>query len=498
MIMVSEKEYFLLSFLSYCNFTKKHYHKNLYEVWSENKDFNLCQSSFITLQLKFQSLFLQFFEKELKEWHIVFHDNRRARKLSSSQSGFYAICFQNQQEEYVLAFRGSEINPIEDAYQDFISTDLAIGMGKIPVQFHEGVEVYEKLIQHFHLQPSQLSLTGHSLGGGIAQYVALSIDRLHQYVPITYTWNAVGVNKKGIVHIGEFINLQEILEKIPELSQEQRSSLLAFREEYQEFFSQEYEKTKGLSEKKIKLDSAFFKRLYSQTKIEQYLKYLSLSQREKLLEQSDFWNKLFDLQNFYQKIKDGETFIQKINKKEAYQERIINYGHSSDLTHSLFLHIGKQCFIDKNSKLSGKKKESFLDRIPLLKKSFISYHAEVVFLPFWGNGENSQSLTKELSSSYIASVLRKILQKESLFKPDFLASYYARETLTEKNYIKYKQELIQALKKSSKILYCKEIQKQLESYSYEEFQLLWEEMQNRMASPYRYQDLFDVLAYEYC
>lgn len=498
MLMISQKESFLFSFLSYCNFTKKIYHRNLYELWLENKEKSLSQSAFIMLQPKFHKQFLHFFEKELKEWTVVHIENRRAKKLSSSQSGFYAICFKNSQEEYLLAFRGSEINPIEDAYLDFINTDLVIGMGKIPIQFHEGVEVYEKIMQEFHLDSSQLSITGHSLGGGIAQYVALSVDRLHHYVPRTYTWNAVGVNKKGIVHIGEFLNLQEILEKIPSLSQEQRHNLLPFAEEYQDFFSQEYEKMKELKAKNLSLDASFFKRLYSQTKIESYLKYLSPSQQQKLFEQEDFWNKLFDFQNFYQKIKDGEIFIQQINENKNYKERIINFGHSSDLTHSLYPHIGDQCLIDKNLTPASLKKESFLDKIQLLKKSFVSCHGEGMFLPFFGEAQESTSLSTNLSKAYLAATLRKLFQQEKLFSPEFLASYYAREAIPEKQILKYKQQVTQALKKYSKILYHKEVRKQIEALSEKEFQSLWKEIQNRMPNPYRYGDIFDVLAYEYC
>lgn len=498
MLMISAKEYLLLSFLSYCNFTKKNYKRNLYELWQENNGKNFSNSAFMMFQPKFHSYFLAFFEEELKAWSVVSIDTRRAKNLSSSQSGFYAVCFKNKKEDYVLSFRGSEIIPIEDAYLDFVSTDLAIGMGKIPIQFHEGVEVYEKIVQEFQLEYSQLSLTGHSLGGGIAQYVALSVDRLHHHIPKTCTWNAVGINKKGIVHIGEFLNLQEILDNIPSLNKEQRISFLAFAEEYQDFFGQEYEKMRTLKEKNLTLDSAFFKRLYAQTKIESYIKLLSSSQQKKLLEHDDFWNKLFDIQNFYQKIKDGEAFMNKIHKNKSYQEKIVNYGHSSDLTHSLFPHIGLQCLVDRNLTSPSSKKESFFDRIQLLKKSFISCHSESVFLPFFGKEEESQLLKTELSTAYLAAMLRKLLQQEKLFTPELLATYYSREPIPENQIMKYKQQIIQSLKKYTKVLYCNEMRKQMEALSEKDLLFLWKEAQNRMASPYRYEDIFDVLAYEYC
>ena len=48
--------------------------------------------------------------------------------------------------------------PLEDAYKDFIETDLAIGLGKIPLQFYEGVEVYYNLVNKHKILPKNISL----------------------------------------------------------------------------------------------------------------------------------------------------------------------------------------------------------------------------------------------------------------------------------------------------------------------------------------------------
>ncbi|HEY4533450.1 MAG TPA: hypothetical protein VIG61_04780 [Fusobacterium sp.] len=492
--MITEKEYFLLALLSYCDFSKKHIGKNLWKIWEEEQEKKTFRTSFILLHAKFHSQFLSFFEEELKKWFIIQIDNRKARKVSSSQSGFFSVCFGNIKQEYVLSYRGSEIFPLEDAYQDFINTDLAIGLGKIPAQFHEGVEVLENLVQSLGLRYEQISLTGHSLGGGIAQYVALSIHRLHQYIPKTYTWNAVGVNKKGIVHIGEFLNLQEILQNVSSLTKEQKYQLEEFNEEYQEFFSREYQKMKETRKEQLLLDAAFFKRLYSQTRIETYFKFLSKTQQEQLIQQDHFWEKLFDVQNFYQKIKDGELFINKIKKNTEYQKKIINYGHSEDLTNSLFSHIGKQYFVDKKLSSIRSSKRNFLEKIPFLKKSLSSCHCENVFLPFFGEGS---SLQKKLSLHYISAAARKLIQQEKLFSKEFLAAYYSREELSGITLGKYRQELIEAFRKYQKILYSRQIIEQLESFSSEEMEEFWQAFLKRMASPYRYLDVFDILVYEY-
>lgn len=384
--MITEKEYFLLALLAYCDFSKKHIGKNLWKIWEEEKEKKTFRTSFTLLQSKFYPQFMTFFEEELKKWFIIRIDNRKAKKISSSQSGFFSVCFGNSKQGYVISYRGSEVYPLEDAYQDFINTDLTIGMGKIPIQFHEGIEVVEKLVQDLGLKYPQISLTGHSLGGGIAQYVAFSLHNLHQYIPITYTWNAV-----GITHI-------------------------------------------------------------------------------------------------------EELSIQKIKRNIDYQKKIVNYGHSEDFTNSLFSHIGKQYFVDR--KLSSKRinHRNFLEKIPFLKKSLSSFHCENVFLPFFGEGK---SLQKKVCLAYLAAACRKLIMQEKLFSKDFLADYYLQTDLSKITLEKYRRELIEALKKYTKALYCKQIIEQLEDFSPQDMQVFWKEFLRRIASPYRYLDVFDILVYEY-
>lgn len=87
--MITEKEYFLLALLSYCDFSKKHIGKNLWKIWEEEQEKKTFRTSFILLYPKFHSQFLPFFEEELKQWFVIHIDNRKARKISSSQSGFF-------------------------------------------------------------------------------------------------------------------------------------------------------------------------------------------------------------------------------------------------------------------------------------------------------------------------------------------------------------------------------------------------------------------------
>ena len=116
---------------------------------------------------------------------------------------------------------------------------MAIGLGKIPLQFYEGVEVYYNLVNKHKILPKNISLTGHSLGGGIAQYVALSVDKNSQTIPYTYTWNAVGINRDGIVSVLDYIDLEKILKEQTDLTVEERNIFLPFKQPYLEFLSKE-------------------------------------------------------------------------------------------------------------------------------------------------------------------------------------------------------------------------------------------------------------------
>ena len=76
------------------------------------------------------------------------------------------------------------------AYRDFIENDLLLSFGKRPPQFDEGYKFYIKLVKN-GFNPINIRLTGHSLGGGIAQYVAVMSQKDGSIVPNTCTWNSV-------------------------------------------------------------------------------------------------------------------------------------------------------------------------------------------------------------------------------------------------------------------------------------------------------------------
>jgi hypothetical protein len=94
------------------------------------------------------------------------------------KSGFSASVIQSS-DEIVIAYRGSEINTRED-----LGADIKMGMGKMPAQANDALAVFGKVRQQY--PNAKIILTGHSLGGSLAQIVGAIHD------VETVTFNAYG------------------------------------------------------------------------------------------------------------------------------------------------------------------------------------------------------------------------------------------------------------------------------------------------------------------
>jgi hypothetical protein len=104
----------------------------------------------------------------------------------SSLSGFQALLLQQEgTHEYVLAFRGTELNK---SLPDDI-TDILAGIANINFQYDNAVEFLNKVMDEVPgLSFSNLTLTGHSLGGILTQQVGAAFGIKG------YTYNPWGSN----------------------------------------------------------------------------------------------------------------------------------------------------------------------------------------------------------------------------------------------------------------------------------------------------------------
>jgi filamentous hemagglutinin family protein len=83
----------------------------------------------------------------------------------SSPTGFASAIYQNiTSQKYVIAFRGTEKTSIVDWITDIEHVK------KVPLQYDEGLSYTIKAIQKYGID--NLSMVGHSLGGGIAMYAS--------------------------------------------------------------------------------------------------------------------------------------------------------------------------------------------------------------------------------------------------------------------------------------------------------------------------------------
>lgn len=122
-------------------------------------------------------------------WQFIYSaDNIKLFKerydLEVENNGFFACAFMKD-NDIVIAYRGTEPDTIED-----IIADLEIGFLN---HSHSQLVCAYLFLEHVHsLYPDKnINITGHSLGGCLAQYAFVCTGKKYP----TVTWNALGVGK---------------------------------------------------------------------------------------------------------------------------------------------------------------------------------------------------------------------------------------------------------------------------------------------------------------
>lgn len=102
--------------------------------------------------------------------------------------GFYATAFMKNDNEIIIAYRGTEPNTICDLLADIYAGFLNKNHSQL-VCAYLFIEYVKSLYPN--IADENIYITGHSLGGCLAQYAFLSTNKKHK----TVTWNALGVGQ---------------------------------------------------------------------------------------------------------------------------------------------------------------------------------------------------------------------------------------------------------------------------------------------------------------
>ena len=103
----------------------------------------------------------EFYKQYINDYKVVMLPQKPLR------DGFYAAAFESPEGEIIIAYRGTQPETSED-----LLTDAAMVFGFLNKQFEQALEFYDDVKKE---NPSKnISLTGHSLGGALASYVAIN------------------------------------------------------------------------------------------------------------------------------------------------------------------------------------------------------------------------------------------------------------------------------------------------------------------------------------
>lgn len=148
-----------------------------------------------------QVSFLKQTENFLERYEIKAHQ-------PNTITGFSATLFYDKvDDEYILAMRGTE--GTFGKINDYL-TDAVLALSFIVPQYDNMMKFYEYKVKNI-VNGKKLIVTGHSLGGALAQYFTLSFhdDTINEnrVVKETYTFNSPGVNIHSFAYIMKQLNI---------------------------------------------------------------------------------------------------------------------------------------------------------------------------------------------------------------------------------------------------------------------------------------------------
>ena len=404
--------------------------------------------------------------------------DKKESELTFEEKSFYSAAFQSpNQDEIVIAYRGTDgdriiddrdkLLGIIDKDPDFWGEMIITNLGKIGLsipgrEFELAEKFYKNIYTSTEYDFNRISFTGHSLGGGLAQYA--SVISSDSEVNEAVTWNGIGIKSFTIISGYEFFDKpQAIIKRLykeidgeankDDVEKEYRNLCdgiikyfenLGYIEDYQitEQFLKEGENGKEIDEEKLDraLDNFRQKNNYD---ISSYI--LPPKTLKDIIDDicsdRDDYGKLDSCKNIKKRLDVKRKFINEYNESKNYSDSVINYVNPYDLTGNFADHIGSTYSIK-----DGMKNVDIKNILASYKggMEFATQHSLDVFHPYFmlekgGNGENPQNiydddtevgdLTDNLSDKYmkgaIKSAVLQFCKDEEKFKYEELARKYS-------------------------------------------------------------------------
>lgn len=119
-------------------------------------------------------------------WDSLEYSNGE-KAMAQFDSGFQSSVFKRE-NNIIIAYRGSDdMLKGEHFLSDWLYTNVSLGSGVLPNSITCAVWTYNKVVEDF--PEAKIHITGHSMGGALAQYVGIYSDKEVK----TVTWNGLGI-----------------------------------------------------------------------------------------------------------------------------------------------------------------------------------------------------------------------------------------------------------------------------------------------------------------
>ena len=312
---------------------------------------------------------------ELNEWEFLCgydHQkvlNEAGRIIGDENSGFQGSAFKNG-NKVVIAYRGT------DEKSDWVNTNLQLGMNKYVDQLTCVAYIYDKVRE---LEPnSEIHITGHSLGGALAQFAFIYSGCKH----MTITWNGLGIGRA---------------DKVFDIKTRDGASLRTLKKVL---------KNQGYIDEEnnylLKCKKANSEEIY-----EEYLRNI-LEERKDIGEdfKDEIEYKLYVLYNFQQNYK---IFEKDMNKALWLN----NFYIEDDLTPNL--QSRKGLILKSDNEFMGLELDNdgvgiFRKIKSIFSKSVSRYHSITTFIPFMD--DKGTILQGQFNKAYMVNAIKKLINSE--------------------------------------------------------------------------------------